>query len=138
MLICSGLMQSILALLSNEVHGMDVQPGGKNTDKISELISRIKMVPNLDMSVSECAAFCNMSKAHFTRMFKRTTGLPPVQFMLGLRIDRAKELLDFTDKSIGEIAEASGFPNQNYFARIFKKAMGISPSQYRHLEKKER
>ena len=50
-----------------------------------------------------------MSKAHFARTFKRTAGQSPVQFMLGIRIDRAKELLDFTDESIADIAEASGF-----------------------------
>jgi two-component system response regulator YesN len=51
--------------------------------------------------------------------------------MLGIRIDRAKELLDFTDKSIAEVAEASGFSDQNYFARTFKKVTGMTPSQYR-------
>jgi two-component system response regulator YesN len=48
-----------------------------------------------------------------------------------IRIDRAKELLDFTDKSIAEIAEASGFSNQNYFTRTFKKITGMTPSHYR-------
>ena len=134
-LICSGLMQSILALLSNEVHCLNHAPEGKNTDKISELISRIKMVTNLDITVSECADFCNMSKSHFTRVFKRTTGMPPVQFMLGIRIDRAKELLVFTDKAIADIAEASGFQDQNYFARTFKKIAGMSPTQYRRVGK---
>jgi len=134
-LICSGLMQSILALLSNEVHKENHHPSGKGADKISELIGRVKMVPNLNITVAECAHFCNMSKAHFTRVFKQTTGLPPVQFILGIRIDRAKELLDFTDMSIAEIAEASGFRDQNYFARIFKKITGMSPSQYRHVGK---
>ena len=131
--ICSGLMQSILALLSNEVHKEDQQVGGKGKDKISELISRVKMVPNLSITVSECAVFCNMSKPHFTRVFKQVTGMPPVQFMLRIRIDRAKELLDFTDKSIAEIAEASGFPDQNYFARTFRRFTGISPTQYRRM-----
>lgn len=129
--ICSGLMQSILALLSNEAHKTSDHSEVKSADKISELISRVKMVPNLDFTVAGCAEFCNMSKAHFARVFKRTTGLSPVQFMLGIRIDRAKELLDFTDKSIAEIAEASGFSNQNYFTRTFKKITGMTPSHYR-------
>ena len=132
-LICSALMQAILALLSNELHGQTHPKDGKGKDKISELISRIKMVPNLNITVSECADFCKMSKVHFSRVFKQTTGMPPVQFMLKIRIDRAKELLDFTDKPIAEIAEASGFPDQNYFARTFKKITGMSPTQYRNV-----
>lgn len=131
--ICSGLMQSVLALLSNETQENHHTGGGKGRDKISELISRVKMVPNLNITVSECAAFCNMSKPHFTRVFKQVTGMPPVQFMLRIRIDRAKELLDFTDKAIAEIAEASGFSDQNYFARTFKNLTGMSPTKYRQI-----
>lgn len=134
-LICSGLMQSILALLSNEVQKDHHYAGEKGADKISELISRVKMVPNLNITVAECADFCNMSKPHFARVFKQVTGVPPVQFMLNIRIDRAKELLDFTDKPIADIAEACGFQDQNYFARTFRKMAGISPSQYRHKNK---
>lgn len=134
-LICSGLMQSILALLSNEVHKEIHHTKEKNKDKISELISRIKMTPNLNFTVSECAEFCHMSKPHFARVFKRTTGMPPVQFILGIRIERAKELLDFTNMPVTEIAEASGFYDQNYFARTFKKITGVSPTQYRHADK---
>ena len=130
--ICSGLMQSVLALLSNEHHKQNPHAEGKGKDKISELISRMKMVPNLNITVSKCADFCGMSKPHFARVFKQITGMPPVQFVLKLRIDRAKELLDFTDKPIAEIAEASGFSNQNYFARTFKQFTGMSPTQYRH------
>ena len=133
--ICSVLMQSILALLSNEAH-KEIQHGdGKGKDKISELISRVKMVPDLNITVSECAAFCNMSKPHFTRVFKQVTGMPPVQFMLCIRIDRAKELLDFTDRTIAQIAEASGFTDQNYFARTFRRFAGISPTEYRRIGK---
>ena len=57
--------------------------------------------------------------------------------MLGIRIDRAKELLDFTDESIADIAEASGFSDQNYFARTFKKVTGMTPTQYRNIGRTE-
>jgi AraC-like DNA-binding protein len=127
-----GLSGIVIRIKFNEAHHADHPLGAQNTDKISELISRVKMVPNLSITVAECADFCNMSKAHFARTFKRTTGQSPVQFMLGIRIDRAKELLDFTDKSIADIAEASGFPDQNYFTRTFKKVTGMTPTRYRN------
>lgn len=129
--ICSGLMQSILALLSNELYKESPYGAGKGKDKISEVISRIKLAPNLNISVAECAQLCNMSKVHFARVFKQTTGMPPVQFMLKIRIDRAKELLEFTDKPIAEVAESSGFQDQNYFARTFKQFTGMSPTLFR-------
>lgn len=129
--ICSGLLQAVLALISNEFYSTS-QPGGKGSaDKISELICHIKGVPNMNMTVAQCAAFCNMSQSHFARIFKSTTGQPPVRFMLGLRIERAKELLEFTDRSVAEIAEATGFQDQNYFTRTFKSTTGMTPTQYR-------
>lgn len=134
-LICSGLMQSILGLLSNEVQKENRRRGGENPDQISELISRIKMVPNLKFTVEECAAFCHLSKAHFARIFKQTTGTSPLRFILQIRVERAKELLDFTDRSVAEIAEACGFGDQNYFARTFKKLTGLSPTRYRNVGK---
>ena len=57
--------------------------------------------------------------------------------MLGLRIERAKELLDYTDMAVVDIAEASGFQDQNYFARTFRKSTGMSPTQYRRVGKTE-
>lgn len=134
-MICSGLMQSVLTLLSNEFHNRKHPSDLTGNDKISEMISRVKMTPNLNFSVAKCAETCNMSKSHFARVFKQITGKPPVQFMLEIRIERAKELLDFTDKSIAEIAEVSGFPDQNYFARIFKKFTHLSPTEYRRIGK---
>lgn len=133
--ICSNLLQCVLALLSNEAHKENDPLAQKSTDKISELIGHIKMVPNLKISVSKCANFCYMSEAHLTRVFKRTTGMSPTQFILSIRIDRAKELLDFTDLSIAEVSEACGFADQNYFARIFKKSVGMTPTQYRGKKK---
>lgn len=129
--ICSGLMQSILALLSNELYKETPSATGTGKAKISEVISRIQLAPGMNMSVTKCAQLCNMSKVHFSRVFKQTVGMPPMKFMLKLRIDRARELLEFTDKPIAEIAEASGFQDQSYFARTFKQLTGMSPTQFR-------
>lgn len=133
--ICAGLMQSVLAFLSNEVHKESRPFGGAGADKISELVSYIKITPNLNITVAQCAAFCNLSIPHFSRVFKKTTGASPIQFMLHLRIERARELLDFTDKSVADIAEGCGFRDQNYFARAFKKCVGVSPMQYRKKQR---
>ena len=128
---CSGLLQCVLALIANHVTAASVSPCKNNTYKISELVSYMKMTSKLNLTIEECAAFCNLSKPHFSRVFKTVTGSSPVQFFLKLRIARAQELLDYTDRTMQEIAEASGFPDQNYFTRTFKKHTGMTPSQYR-------
>lgn len=128
--ICSGMLTSVLALISNQLLKTD-NPYGANANLISELISRLKLFHNLEISVAECARLCRLSQSHFTRIFKEITGEAPQQYIIKIRIDRAKELISFTDKNISEIAEATGFKDQNYFARIFKKNVGMTPTEYR-------
>ena len=64
-------------------------------------------------------------------MFKKYTGVPPVQYHLDLKILRAKEMLLYTDKSIKEISFEMGFQSIYYFSRVFKNKLGISPSEIR-------
>jgi AraC-like DNA-binding protein/quercetin dioxygenase-like cupin family protein len=67
----------------------------------------------------------------FREEFHKVTGLPHTQYQLGIRLDKAKELLCETTLPIGEIAEQLGFRDQYYFARFFKAKTGITASEYR-------
>ncbi len=130
--LCSGLTKAILSLISAELSkGNRTDSNNINTSRINELITKFKLMPNLKMTVSDCAEYCNMSESHFRRIFKRITGKAPVDFFTDIKIERAKELLLFTDYNIGEIAENCGFPDQNYFARIFKKQTGKTSLEFR-------
>ncbi len=74
----------------------------------------------------------NIGYSYFRKMFKKYTGIPPVQYHLSLKIIRAKEMLLHTDKSIKEISNDLGFQSIYYFSRIFKKKLGATPSQIRN------
>jgi AraC-like DNA-binding protein len=74
----------------------------------------------------------NLSKFHFIKKYRELTGSTPVNHFIHLKIKRACDLLDITNKSINEISYAIGYEDAYYFSRIFKKVMGISPSQYRN------
>ena len=74
----------------------------------------------------------NLSKFHFIKKYRELTGSTPVNHFIHLKIIRACDLLDITNKSIKEISYAIGYEDAYYFSRIFKKVMGISPSQYRN------
>ena len=67
----------------------------------------------------------------FRQEFDKVTGLPHTQYQLGIRLDKAKELLRETTLPIGEIADQLGFRDQYYFARFFKAKTGITASEYR-------
>jgi AraC family transcriptional regulator len=84
-----------------------------------------------DISLSDLAGLAGLSRFHFARAFKRTTGFPPYQFILSARVERAKSSLANSDKSMFEISQSLGFGNQSQFATAFRKLVGITPSQFR-------
>jgi len=73
----------------------------------------------------------NLGYEHFRKIFKQIIGIPPGQYHLQLKIDAARKMLLSTNKSVKEISYDLGFESVYYFCRLFKKKMGITPSQAR-------
>lgn len=73
----------------------------------------------------------SVSPAYFSTTFKKETGISFVQYLTSVRLEKAKEMLKNSDAKTYEIAEKSGFSEPNYFSFIFRKNIGMSPSQYR-------
>ena len=80
--------------------------------------------------LGDLAGRLGVSKAHPGRTFLKKTGLTPGKYILRVKIEYAKLLLQDEDASISYVAEASGFANANYFAKVFRKETGMSPSEY--------
>ena len=80
------------------------------------------------------AAECCLSESRFCHLFREVTGKSVKKFILSIKIDRAMELLRETDMPVREIAEAVGYSDQNYFSRMFRREVGVSPSKYRRRE----
>ncbi|MBQ2614901.1 MAG: AraC family transcriptional regulator [Clostridia bacterium] len=81
-------------------------------------------------SIKYYADMCNLSVSHFSHIFKLAMGISPSEYITIIKINKAKEYLENTDYSISQISELTGFSSQNYFARTFKKYVGISPKQF--------
>lgn len=72
-----------------------------------------------------------MSYDNFRRKFKQQTGVPPLQFFLSVKVEKAKELLSYTDLEVKDIAVSLGFPDPYYFSRFFRERTGLAPVQFR-------
>jgi AraC-like DNA-binding protein len=103
--------------------------------KLKELISiSVNFIHNnfeRDISLGDIAKFVFLSPSYFTRAFKEETGMSPINYLLKIRIERAKELLADTSIKISDIALNVGFSNQQRFNEMFKKYAGVTPLQYR-------
>ncbi|WP_282037097.1 AraC family transcriptional regulator [Saccharicrinis aurantiacus] len=86
-----------------------------------------------DIKVEDLAQIACCSKDHFSRQFKKLTGMLPTDFINNKRIDKAKEILITTSKSQRQISEEIGFNSQQYYTRIFKKITGETPAEYRKM-----
>ena len=83
-----------------------------------------------DISLETCAAEAGLSYTHFSREFKRETGLRFVEYINHLRLIRAKSMLIRGALGMKEIAEKSGFRNYNYFFKVFKEYEGVTPAEF--------
>jgi AraC family transcriptional regulator len=88
--------------------------------------------PDASSSLEQLAAVARLSVYHFARQFKAATGLPPHQYVILRRVERARQLLQAgTDLSLAEVALHSGFSDQSQFTHHFKRLVGVTPGQFR-------
>ena len=92
-----------------------------------------------DISLSSAADKANISSVYLSRLFKKEEGINFLDYLNQYRIEEAKKLLKDVQYNILDVADETGFKNTRYFSKIFKKNVGITPSEYRkrHLGKDE-
>lgn len=83
------------------------------------------------IEVSDLARACALSRSHFSRAFKCSTGLSPQDWIRQQRIARAKQLIQDTDRSLTQISLECGFCDQAHFCHIFTRSEGINPFAWR-------
>ena len=88
-----------------------------------------------NVGLDDLAASCELSRSHFARAFKITTGSSPFQWLLARRIERAQNLLLNSSLPMDQIAEQCGFVDQSHFARTFLKFVHATPGRWRRLRR---
>lgn len=84
-----------------------------------------------DISLEDVSRVVNISPYYFSKIFKEDTGENFIEYLTGIRIEKAKELLETTEYSMKEICAGIGYSDPNYFSRSFKKNVGVTPTEYK-------
>jgi AraC family transcriptional regulator len=84
-----------------------------------------------DLSIALIASTIGYSANHFGREFKRATGLTPHQWLIRMRVEKAKQLLAQKSLALGMIADLCGFTDQSHFTKVFQRATGMTPAVWR-------
>jgi AraC-like DNA-binding protein len=98
---------------------------------LEKIVAFIDEHLNADVALSDMARLVDYSPDYLARLFKASFGVPPHQYVLRRRIERAKGLLLDRGRSIAEVAHACGFATQSHFTSVFKSRLGITPAAYR-------
>jgi AraC family L-rhamnose operon transcriptional activator RhaR len=110
----------------------DVGAGtGETHPAVLEAMRMMEDRPAYHWTLTELAAELHLAPGYLVRLFKSSTGLPPMAFLSRHRVELAATRLLHTDQPINRIGESVGWPDQNYFARRFKSHYGLSASNYR-------
>jgi AraC family transcriptional regulator len=84
-----------------------------------------------DLSLAALAEIAGMNLYYFSRLFKQSTGVSPHRYVLEQRISRAQQFLRSSDMTIFEVSVRTGFVDQGHFTKVFRRFVGVSPTEYR-------
>jgi AraC-like DNA-binding protein len=128
-LISITLLLRILSIIQREQAQTSVSP--KSLTNVAPAIQHMNRYCESNLTLDEYASMCHISKYHFLRVFKQTTGTTPIEYRNAIRIGHAKEFLENSFYSVSEITSMLGYTSLSYFSDTFRKSVGISPAEYR-------
>lgn len=121
---CEGLLEAILQELSVRVR----RPEDALVERVRRFAHGQLAAP---LQLNDLARAAGLSRHHFARAFRRAAGVPPMDYLRQLRIQRARHLLLTTDLPLVEVARQTGFPDRFHFSRVFARVAGVPPSRLR-------
>jgi len=101
------------------------------TEHVQKSIAYMKMNYMNPITVADVVAYVRLERTYFSKIFKAVTGKTPQEYLLEVRLEQAKILLEQTNYSAKEISSFVGFADESYFSRAFRKKTGVPPNQYR-------
>jgi AraC family transcriptional regulator len=99
--------------------------------KLRAVVEYVEEHLDASPTLEQMAAIAGLAPTYFASQFKRATGLPPHQYVIARRVERAKQLLQGEgDVSLTEVAARTGFSDQSHFSHYFKRLVGVTPGRF--------
>ena len=127
------LVVQLIRQMSNKQgsNGVILESGGRLArHALREVEEYIHTHLDQNIALADLANVAHLSEFHFARLFKQTTGLPPHQFVIYQRVERAKRLIAAGRLSLAQIAIEVGFSDQSQLSRHFKRLVGVTPKRF--------
>ena len=126
-----------IAKIDNVCHNILTKKEENTVDIIKNAQDYIASNYSKDLILDDVSKELQISPYYFSKLFKKRTGSTFIEYLTNVRIERAKELLRNTNKSMKEICLEVGYSDANYFSRTFKKNVGVTPSEYKEGRESE-
>jgi AraC family transcriptional regulator len=124
------LAAHLLRKHSSDAGDLAAPVGGLTRAQVERTIDFMESNLAQPLTLEDVASASGLSPSHFARRFKSATGAPPHQYLMSMRVERAKRMLELREP-IAEIALACGFSHQEHLTRIFRRLTGVTPASYR-------
>lgn len=125
----SSALLDLVSLYIGDAEYISVE--NEKPDETDRVINYIKKNYHESFTLSGLSDIANLSPNYLEKKFKERTGLPPLKYINALRLERAKFLLEHSQKSVAEIMEEVGFWDASHFSKLFKSETGYSPTKFR-------
>lgn len=110
--------------------------GGQLSPVVAKVLDYVKAHPEEELGREQLAATVFLNPAYLSRLFRKETGVSLTEYIQEVKLEHAKKLLIHSNLKVGSVAEAIGYTHFSYFAKIFKRATGLSPHEYRKRHRK--
>jgi AraC family transcriptional regulator len=134
--LCTKIAEEIIQRYSIRRPRLDQYRGGLAGAQLRRVLEYIDGYLNLNLNGNAIANVAGLSKYHFGKAFRQSTGMSLHRYVLSRRMRRSQELLAKSDLPLAAVAEAAGFSNQSHFTSVFSTRMGIPPGSYRQMRRR--
>jgi AraC family transcriptional regulator len=127
---CYALAAHLIRTFDTSVQALPKASASLDARRLEAVLDYIESNMSASIGLAEIAAVARVSRFHFARLFRATTGVTPMAYLEQSRIERAKSLLKRGSMRLADIAAATGFADQSHFIRRFRMQTGLTPGRY--------